>query len=673
MDARRERSAPGSTRLPSLRGALAALVVLLALPPTASAVDLVSVGATWKYLDDGSDQGSAWRGSSFADGGWAAGPAELGYGDGDEATVVNGGPVGNRFITTYFRHHFDVADPGSIPGITLEIKRDDGAVVYLNGIEIFRTNMPLGPVDYLTPASAAVGGADENAFHAVTLPPTLLLGGDNVLAVEIHQSSPTSSDISLDLELFTSAPPGAAVLVRGPYLQLGTPTSMTVRWRTDSATDTRLAYGAAPGSLSTTLSDASLTTEHEVQIAGLAPDTRYFYEVGGAGFTLAGDDADHFFVTSPLPGARRPIRIWVVGDSGECAQNQQGCDDVDAVTNAYLDFAANNGGHLADIVLMLGDNAYTTGTDTQYTEGLFEVFPDILRNTVLWPVPGNHEFGASDSPTQTGPYYEAFTLPTQAEAGGVVSGTEAYYSFDYANVHFAALDSHDTDRSAPLDPETNICPGPPQGGDMYNWLCDDLAATVQDWIITYWHHPPYTKGSHDSDSDAQLIEMRERFNPVIEAYGADLNLTGHSHSYERSILLDGHYGPSSSYVEATHARDAGDGDPAGDGAYRKPQGLAPNEGAVYSVVGSSSKNTGGLTQHVVMAYWENFEGSLVIDIVGQRLDGYFINKNGEVNDHFRIVKGSVQVPAMSSGGRTCLVLALLAVGAASLAPTRRIA
>ena len=123
----------------------------------------------------------------------------------------------------------------------------------------------------------------------------------------------------------------------------------------------------------------------------------------------------------------------------------------------------------------------------------------MLRNHVLWPVPGNHEFGASDSPTQSGPYYEGFTLPTAAEAGGVASGTEAYYSYDYGNVHFVALDSHDTNRDAPSTPQTNICPGDGSGGAMYNWLCEDLAATTQDFIISYWHHPPYTRGSHDSD------------------------------------------------------------------------------------------------------------------------------------------------------------------------------
>ena len=183
---------------------------------------------------------------------------------------------------------------------------------------------------------------------------------------------------------------------------------------------------------------------------------------------------------------------------------------------------------------------------------------------------------------------------------------------------------------------------------MYNWVCADLAETNQDWIFSLWHHPSYTKGSHDSDTEAQLREMRERFNPVLEAHGVDLNLTGHSHSYERSILLDGHYGNSASYDPALHAKDAGNGDPLGDGAYQKPAlGPVPHQGLVYSVVGSSSKNTGGLTQHPIMAYFENFEGSLVLDVDANQLDGYFINKLGAQNDHFQIIKGS---PAVCGDG-----------------------
>ncbi|MCY3838406.1 MAG: metallophosphoesterase, partial [Gammaproteobacteria bacterium] len=415
--------------------------------------------------------------------------------------------------------------------------------------------------------------------------------------------------------------------------------SMIVLWRTDGLTDTKLSYVTAVGNLDTTIEIATLTNEHEVSITGLDSSTKYFYEIGNADMTFAGNDADHFFKTSPPTGSNEPVRIWVIGDSGECAITQDGCDEAAAVMGEYLDWAAENGGGMADIVLMLGDNAYNNATDTETTRGLFEPFAEVLRNHVLWPVPGNHEFGASDSPTQSGPYYEAFTLPKAAEAGGVASGTEAYYSYDYGNVHFVALDSHDTNRDAPADAETNICPGDGTGGAMYNWLCEDLAATTQDFIISYWHHPPYTKGSHDSDlrsdSGGRMHDMRERFVPVLEYHGADLNLSGHSHSYERSVLIDGHYDLAAFYRPSIHGKDTTRGRPA-DGGYTKDPGA--NQGSIYSVVGSSSKNQGGLTKHPIMTYWENIEGSVVVDIAGSQMDAYFIRNDGEVRDEYRLTK-----------------------------------
>jgi hypothetical protein len=134
--------------------------------------------------------------------------------------------------------------------------------------------------------------------------------------------------------------------------------------------------------------------------------------------------------------------------------------------------------------------------------------------------------------------------------------------------------------------------------------------------------------------------MRERFLPVLDAYGVDLVLTGHSHSYERSLLLHDHYGLSSTYNPTLHAVDAGDGDPDGDGAYQKPAlGPIPESGAVYGVVGSSSQISGGALNHPVMRVSLNILGSMVIDIEGNRLDGTFLGVSGNVLDHFRIEKG----------------------------------
>jgi len=167
---------------------------------------VVPLGATWRYLDDGSNQGADWRSTLYDDFAWGSGPGELGYGDGDEATVVGfGGVTSNKFITTYFRHVFHVEEPSAFSSLVLRLVRDDGAIVYLNETEIFRSNMPTGAVDYVTRAPRTISGTEEDAFFNALVDPGLLIFGPNVLAVEIHQDTTNSSDISFNLELVANA------------------------------------------------------------------------------------------------------------------------------------------------------------------------------------------------------------------------------------------------------------------------------------------------------------------------------------------------------------------------------------------------------------------------------------------------------------------------------------
>jgi hypothetical protein len=215
------------------------------------------------------------------------------------------------------------------------------------------------------------------------------------------------------------------------------------------------------------------------------------------------------------------------------------------------------------------------------------------------------------------------------QAGGVPSGTEAYYSFDHANIHFICLDSHDTARTA--------------DGAMMQWLKADLAATQRDWIIAYFHHPTYTKGTHDSDKDSdsagRMNDMRAVFLPVLEAGGVDLILTGHSHVYERSPLLDGHYGKSPTFDAAKHVKQKGNGRTDGDGVYRT---RAANAGEISVVTGSAghagSKTKPPPLNHPAMIVSYNEAGSSVIDVDGLRLDLTFLNEKGEKRDWFTIVK-----------------------------------
>jgi hypothetical protein len=174
----------------------------LALSALRGTSTFIAAGADWTYLDDGVDPGPTWTQLAFDDTAWKVGPAELGYGDGDEATVVDFGPdPANKHITTWLRREFTVADAASWNGLFLRLVRDDGVVVHLNGKEVHRYNLPLLGSTASTRADVAVAGNDESAWFETRIDQERLVDGTNVLAVEVHQSHPTSSDMSFNLEL----------------------------------------------------------------------------------------------------------------------------------------------------------------------------------------------------------------------------------------------------------------------------------------------------------------------------------------------------------------------------------------------------------------------------------------------------------------------------------------
>ncbi len=418
----------------------------------------------------------------------------------------------------------------------------------------------------------------------------------------------------IGLLLFTSVS-FAQTLLRGPYLQIGTPNSIVIRWRTDTDTESRVRYGVDSTNLDHWVDSLSLKSEHEVTLTSLLPNTQYYYSAETTTAVLS-SGPDNYFITAPPVGAKKKTRIWILGDSGTANAN------ANAVKEAYYDFTDTT--H-TNLWVMLGDNAYVRGTDAEYQAAVFEMYPAMLKKSVLWPAFGNHDGVSANSNTQTGVFYDIFTLPKNAEAGGYPSGTEAYYSFDYANIHFICLNSHDIDRSV--------------GGQMCSWLQNDLSATNQDWVIAYWHHPAYTKGSHNSDTEGQLIEMRENVLPILEQGGADLVFYGHSHSYERSYLLDGHYGYSWE-LTMEMILDSGDGREDGDGAYTKPSSsLAPHEGIVSFTAGSSGKTGGGSLNHPAMYISYNELGSVILDIEGSRADVTFLDNNGINLDYLTLYKG----------------------------------
>ncbi|MGI9315866.1 MAG: metallophosphoesterase [bacterium] len=421
-------------------------------------------------------------------------------------------------------------------------------------------------------------------------------------------------------------------ITRGPYLQLVTPDSATVRWRTDVATDSWVEFSTPEGSPNSA-DNASLTTEHMIQLTGLNANTLYNYNVGTSATVLAGSenlpigDDEHYFTTSPATGTDKQLRIWVTGDSGTANA------DAIAVRDAATNFM---GTRPADIWLTLGDNAYPDGTDLDYQIAFFDVFTDILRSKPVWPIPGTHDTPDMIS-NPPGGFGTAFLSPSNGEAGGVPSASSGYYSFDIGNIHFVVLDSIIEDRS----------PGSP----MLTWLENDLAVNTKLWTIAYWHIPAYKTSWSPNPR-----EMRTNALPILESYGVDLVLSGDVHTYWRSPLLNGYYDAPNTIVASMILDDGngtdefycdhGDEDDC-DGAYIKPGNAGtPNEGTVYAIVGSSGKIGNQLTRPGTQVTLGSL-GSMVIDVSGNKLSTAFIDDSGNIADRFSIVKGQDIYPPLA--------------------------
>jgi hypothetical protein len=401
---------------------------------------------------------------------------------------------------------------------------------------------------------------------------------------------------------------------RAPYLQMPAPDGMTIRWQSAEPLRGVVRYGLAHDRLESRVSEPEAGRVHEVRLSGLKPDTRYWYAVGSDEQTSHGGTVNDWFMTAPETGSDRPLRFWVQGDPGK------GLPTTLAGRDAVLDWVKAHprpGLPELDLWLTTGDNAYRFGRNSEFQTHLFDIYPRLLANVPYWPAFGNHD-------ARRWAFYKIFSLPEQGEAGGVPSGSESYYSFDYGSAHLIFLDSHHSERS--------------REGPMLSWLKQDLAANKQPWLIAVFHHPPYTKGSHDSDdtgdSHGRMQEMRENTLPLLEAAGVDLVLAGHSHVYERSYLLNCHYGASDT-LKPSMLVDKGMGN---EPPYRKPAGLTPHAGTVYNVVGSSAYADKGPLDHPVMAVAKRELGSLLLDIDGNTLTGRFITPKGEVPDTYRIVK-----------------------------------
>ncbi|MES2799942.1 MAG: metallophosphoesterase [Bacteroidota bacterium] len=427
-------------------------------------------------------------------------------------------------------------------------------------------------------------------------------------------------------------------ILRGPYLQSVNHESIVVKWRTASLTNSRVWYGADSTNLVAFAEELPLTTEHEVKISGLLPSTKYYYKIGNTNVIYPSLAATHNFTTHPIPGTSVPTRVWAIGDFGRGNQGQIDC------RTSFENYSGPRG---TDVWLWLGDNAYDSGTDEQYQSKVFghAGFKELFSYMPFYPSPGNHDYNSVwsestllgipyqniDLEDHEGPYFDIVTVPEQGECGGVASNLEVFYSFDYGDVHFLSLNSEVFDFTFSYDGINQ----------MKDWITQDLQQNTRKFTIAYFHQPPYTKGSHDSDDGYELAmdAMREKVVPLLEQFDMDLVVCGHSHVFERSYLIKGHYGSSSDFNPATMILNGTNGNFAQGNAYIKDSTYTTPEGTVYVVCGNSgSSESSPSLDHPVMSFGAGGMGSFVIDIEKNRLDGKYLTSEGLIADEFTILK-----------------------------------
>ncbi|MCY1045328.1 metallophosphoesterase [Corallococcus sp. bb12-1] len=374
----------------------------------------------------------------------------------------------------------------------------------------------------------------------------------------------------------------ALALPRDPYLQRVGPDTATVAFRLASnCSSAQVRYGV--GNTSTLARSTDSARVHAVVLTGLTPATTYTYSVDACGETTPAKT----FGTAPVTGTRR-VHFAAVGDFGT------GGSDQKKVAAAMLT-------HKPELFVALGDNAYASGTETEFQTNLFTPMAALLAQVPMFATPGNHEYVTNEAQ----PYLDNLYLPTNN-----AEGSERYYSFDWGHVHFVSIDSNCAIGLA----SASKCSLAAQKA----FVEKDLAATTQPWKVVFFHHPSWSSGEHGSQ-----LTMRRQFGPLFEKYGVDLVLTGHDHDYERSkpMLGDAEAGKSERGV---------------------PYLVVGGGGATLRAFATSRPSWSVLRDDAA-------HGFLDVDVVEGTLTAKLVKTDGGVLDSFSLTKELPAPPAPPQG------------------------
>jgi hypothetical protein len=682
--------------------------------------------------------------------------APLGYSYSTLGTVIIPGALpANKPLVSYYRQTITVPSLSSFTSLTINSVRDDGIVIYLNGVEVFRDNMPSStsvpnPLA-TTQASDCVGLVGSACSITNVNAPSFTISGSTLSSIlslnptpnnltitaEVHQfpnvtGSPlltSSSDSYFDLSITGVSSSSAPTITRGPYLQLasdgldavGTIRKSEItkqfRWKTDIACKGAVKLWRTSSGIGTAiiLSETSAVIDHQLNTSNLIENNNYEYQIGYIDASLAFQILDNNilnkFLTGPTSDTNisgKKTRIWVTGDFGYNPLDYVGQAYAPATTN-YVKvrdlvfsgfntwYNANIGPEKLDFWMLLGDNAYLQGIDNEYQTNFFNPFQSsaYMKQATMISAPGNHEYYESRLNTTSTPstsntyysyigteivdrnsrnysYYSIFKTPQKGQSGGTPSNHPNFYSYDYANIHFVSLDTYGAESNIALFED---------GSPQLAWLISDLnqndlkvQSGVIKWTVVFFHHPPYTKGSYDSDQirgvggasyNASIHQaVANKVIKELDLHRVDLVLNGHSHVYERSKPLKGLYDPNpvsvtysttnSSYKPHLSFNASVNNTSTSSGKFDGSTNSCPYQflssqngnqnGIMFATVGSGGTvqspstliDAGG---HSAMQH-KNYTlgGSMYMELEKNRLTAKWIDQNGSVSDQFTIFK-----------------------------------
>jgi len=360
----------------------------------------------------------------------------------------------------------------------------------------------------------------------------------------------------------TLTPVGETIIDRRPYLQRMTTHSGMIVWTAPATAGATVSITTPDGApvmraeadVDATAPLAGGRAQMVAALDGLSPATRYCYEIQSNGQPLLQGGT---FVTAPLAGSGAKVSVVVLGDSGE------GGSDQHALLRQMQTLRH-------DLMLHTGDIAYDSGTLADFESKFFDVYSSMLWSSPMFPTSGNHDYETADAAA----YRQVFALP---ENGGA-EGLERWYSFDWGDVHFVALD---TERI---------------GDAQARWLAADLVANQLPWTVVYGHRPPHSTGEH-----GDTVAFKQFFVPIIEEHHVDLVLAGHDHNYER---------------------------------------FRPQNGVTYVVTGGGGRGTRGVSGGPLTAFAESVIHCIVVEVEGNKLSVHAIDGVGREFDSTVIQKAA---------------------------------